>query len=100
MSALFDLRGTTMFYAYTAGTIAADAGGDGSFAVRDEQGRKWVCYELRESTREELIAKVRGEFRTPSWRGPKQKTLTCDSLDELRQELSKPEPPRPPRGKS
>ncbi|HZZ77279.1 MAG TPA: SMI1/KNR4 family protein, partial [Gemmataceae bacterium] len=72
------------------GEPTADGASDGSFTVTDAKGRTWVCYERREPTQEDLLARVRGEVRTPSWLGEKGlRNLTVADLDELRACLSK-----------
>jgi hypothetical protein len=71
------------------GVLMADAAGDGSFAVHDNRGRDWLCFERKEMNQEELLALVRGELRMPAWLGEKGlRNLTCTSIDELRECLS------------
>src|SRR5262249_55066452 len=65
------------------GALAPEAAGDGSFALTDTKGRDWVCFETKEPTPEEILARVRGEVRTPTWLGEKGlKSLVCASVEE------------------
>jgi hypothetical protein len=77
-------------FACKKGTPAPDAEGDGSFSLKDDQGRDWVCFEKLGLTPEQLLARVRGELRWPSWLGEKGlRDLMVTSLEELRAELTK-----------
>lgn len=78
------------FFICKKGVPAAAAAGDGSFVVSDGKRRAWMCYEQRDHTPEELLARVRGEFRTPAWLGEKGlRNISATDLDELRGCLSK-----------
>jgi hypothetical protein len=55
------------FFTCKKGSPGPDAVGDGSFTVKDDRGRGWVCYEQKVPTEEELLARVRGELRAPAW---------------------------------
>lgn len=77
-------------YVCKKGAPGTGPAGDGSFAVTDGKGRAWACYEQRERTPEELLALVRGEFRTPDWLGDKgARHLSARSREELRAALTK-----------
>lgn len=70
--------------------VAADATGDGCFPVTDNNGRDWVCYEEREPTQEELLARIRGEYIPPAWLREKGlRHMSAASIEELRECLSK-----------
>jgi SMI1 / KNR4 family (SUKH-1) len=72
------------------GVITADAEGDGSFTLKDEKGRDWLCFEQKDPTPEDLLARVQGRFRMPPWLGNKGvRCLTVADLDHLRECLSK-----------
>jgi hypothetical protein len=81
---------TLRFFLCKKGVPAAEDTGDASFAVTDEKGRAWVCYEQRDPTPDELLARVRGEFRTPAWLGEKGlRNIGATDFGDLRGCLSK-----------
>jgi hypothetical protein len=79
------------FYHCKRGDPAAGSDGDGSFAVTDVKGRGWLCYELREPTPEEILARVRGLVRTPDWLADRKglREIEASGPDELRERLGR-----------
>jgi hypothetical protein len=81
---------SSRLYTCKKGVMGADAAGDRSFAVKDGKGRDWICFEIKELTDEELLAKVRGELLFPDWLSEKKlPRLTVSSIEELCAYLTK-----------
>jgi hypothetical protein len=78
------------FFTCKKGRFGPDAAGDGSFAVKDDRGRDWVCYEQKVPTQEELLARVRGELRAPAWLHEKGlHEVSVADVEELHAALAK-----------
>ena len=79
------------FYQCKRGEPAPGSEGDGSFTLTDAKGRSWLCYELREPTPEDILARVRGLVRSPDWLSDRKalRELEATGPDDLCGKLGK-----------